>query len=296
MQEPAESPQGVLQGAIDIHLHSGPSIFPRAQNDIEVARGAAEWGVARFVLKAHEGSTAERARLVNYVVPGSRAVGSIVLNQFVGGLNPLAAELALMQGARVVWLPTIHAANHIRHHGGASFSVPVMGSSLPSRPVEGISLLEGNGELRKIVYEILDLVRDFDAVLATGHISPEETLKVVPIAAKRGIKRIVVNHPDFAATRMDLETQLSLAKAGAFIEFAVLYHRPEWAGISYQAVIDRVRRLGVDRFLLSSDFGQRSYGPPWAAFAKEVQGLLEVGLDGHELDTILRHNPAQLLD
>ncbi len=296
MQEAAESPLGVLHEAIDLHLHSAPSLFPRAQNDIEVARSAEEWGITRFVLKAHEGSTAERAQLVNHVVPRNRAVGSIVLNQFVGGLNPHAAELALQQGARVVWLPTIHAANHIRHHGGASFSVPVMGSGLSSRPVEGISILDEDGRLRDAVYEILDLVRDFDAVLATGHVSPSETLNLVPAAVARGVKRIIVNHPDFAATAMDLETQLRLADAGAFIEFAVLYLRPEWAGVTHQAVVDRVHRLGADRFLLSSDFGQRSYGPPWAAFASEVQRLLEAGLSEAELDTVLRHNPAHLLD
>jgi len=292
MAESTEEPRGILKGAIDLHLHAAPSVFPRAVNDLEAAESASQWGMAGFVLKAHEGSTAERASIANHAAPGGRAVGSIVLNQFVGGLNPLAVEMALALGARVVFLPTIHAANHIRHFGGPTFS-----RSVPSqfRPVEDIELLDAGVRLRPEVLDILDIVRDAGAVLATGHISPMETDRLVSAAAERGVEKIVVNHPDFAATRMDIETQVALARRGAYIEFPVLYHRPEWAGVSHEDLVARIPRIGAGRFVLSSDFGQKDNGNPWEALAREVSALLRAGLKEQDLDTILRRNPGRLV-
>jgi hypothetical protein len=195
MIPPNEAMGSVLKGAIDLHLHTSPSIFPRYANDLEVARSASAWGVTAFVLKAHEGSTAERAFLVNYAQPGSTAIGSIVLNHFVGGLNPFAVEVALALGARVVWLPSIHAANHLHHYGGATYSA--MASSLTSRPIEGISLLDASGDIRPEVIHILGLVRDAGAILATGHINPNETRKVVAAAVELHLERVIVTHPVF---------------------------------------------------------------------------------------------------
>jgi len=183
MAESTEEARGILRGAIDLHLHAAPSVFPRAMNDLEAAESASRWEMAGFVLKAHEGSTAERASIANLAVQGGRALGSVVLNHFVGGLNPLAVEMALVLGARVVFLPTIHAANHMRHFGGPTFSPTV-----PSRfrPVQGIELLDSDGRLRPEAFDILDIVRNAGAVLATGHISPMETDKLVSAAAREG--------------------------------------------------------------------------------------------------------------
>ena len=38
--------------------------------------------------------------------------GSITMNRQVGGINPVAVEVALKLGAKVVWLPTQWAGNH----------------------------------------------------------------------------------------------------------------------------------------------------------------------------------------
>ncbi|WP_243014991.1 DUF6282 family protein, partial [Brevibacillus borstelensis] len=74
-----------LKGAIDIHVHSSPSIFPRSVNDLELAEQAKQAGMRAIVLKAHEESTVSRAKLVSKVVEGIEVYGSLVLNEYVGG-------------------------------------------------------------------------------------------------------------------------------------------------------------------------------------------------------------------
>lgn len=283
----------LLRGAVDLHLHTAPSIFPRAADDFEVAAEAATWGVAGFVLKAHEGSTAERAYLVNRHLPGAGAAGSLVLNHFVGGLNPHAVQVALAQGARMVWLPTIHAANHLRHYGGPTYSA--MASSVEPRPLDGLSALDSSGTIRDEVLEIVDLVRDAGAVLATGHLGRDEVHALAAIARQRGLERLVVTHPDLEVSGLGEDDQARLAGLGAYLELTALNHRPQWGGLPHAAVVQRVRRMGAERFVLASDFGQRASGPPWEAFAAEVASLLRAGLGERDLEIMLRRNPRALL-
>src|SRR5487761_534860 len=103
---------------VDLHVHSAPSLLPRHGDDRATAAAAERAGIELFVLKAHEGSTAERALLV-----GGGAVGGIVLNSPVGGANPEAVRVAAQLGARVVWLPTISSPAHKRANRSAELSV-----------------------------------------------------------------------------------------------------------------------------------------------------------------------------
>ena len=64
----------------------------RRIDDVSLARRFEEVGLEGFVLKSHYGSTAERAAVVRGVVPGVKAMGALVLNQAVGGMNALAPE------------------------------------------------------------------------------------------------------------------------------------------------------------------------------------------------------------
>src|SRR5436309_482832 len=50
---------------------------------------------------------------------GGGALGAIALNLAVGGLYPLAGEIAAREGARLVWLPTVDSENERRSHAAA---------------------------------------------------------------------------------------------------------------------------------------------------------------------------------
>lgn len=286
--------RSILSEAYDLHVHSGPSIFPRFEDDLGLVRQAAEFGMRSIVLKAHEGSTAERAALMNKVQSDVTVVGSVVLNHFVGGLNPHALEVALELGARVVWFPTIHSAGHLRHFGAPAYtSLPTKLQS--SRPVAPLTLFDEEGKIVPSVYEIVDLVAQRDVVLATGHLDAREVHALVRLAKDRGVQRIVATHPDFATIRMSLDEQQQLCQLGAVVEKTALTHQPEWEGLPYEHFVEHLRRLDPSRVILSSDFGQMDSGPPYPGFAEFLTGLLAAGAPESVLEKAIRQTPAELL-
>ncbi|MGP4052089.1 DUF6282 family protein [Streptomyces sp. 2A115] len=176
-----------LTGAIDSHVHAGPDLFVRSGDAADFARATREAGMGALVFKAHHESTATRA----YRRAGCarhRVYGGIVLNGFVGGLNPLAVAAALDQGARVVWGPPLHAAHHVRCLGVGTFGLRNLRvrSSLAMEP--GITVLDSNGRLLPQMREVIGLAKDQDAAVSTGHLGDEEVRRVAMVCAEEGVR------------------------------------------------------------------------------------------------------------
>jgi hypothetical protein len=121
--EPSEQARELVRGAFDTHVHIAPDVVERKIDDVSLARRFQELGMAGFVLKSHYGSTAERASVVRAAVPGTQVLGAISLNRAVGGINPLAVEVAAREGARTVWLPTVDAVNEAGERSSANLPV-----------------------------------------------------------------------------------------------------------------------------------------------------------------------------
>ena len=51
----------LLEGSIDIHIHSAPDVYPRLLNDVELALSAKENGMRAILVKNHYFETAGRA-------------------------------------------------------------------------------------------------------------------------------------------------------------------------------------------------------------------------------------------
>jgi hypothetical protein len=197
-------------GIVDLHVHSAPSLLPRHGNDNDTARAARHAGVSTLVLKAHEGSTAERALLA-----GNGAVGGVVLNSTVGGANPDAVRVAGMFGARVVWLPTISSERHQSASQNRELSVH---RDLHFRTVPVIR----DGHLDDAWNPVFEEVAAADMVLASGHVSMDETVVAFRAARALGVRRFLVNHPlmPFLGWRDDHAT--SLSELGAYLELGIL--------------------------------------------------------------------------
>ena len=104
---PAVSP---IEGLMDTHFHSGPDVFARALDDEQGAQLYKDRGMGALVLKNHVVPTADRAWFVRKHMAGINVFGGIALNNSVGGLNPIAVDIAGRLGAKVVWLPTVDSA------------------------------------------------------------------------------------------------------------------------------------------------------------------------------------------
>src|SRR3954469_11211715 len=108
---PSARARALVRGGFDPYVHAAPDFAPRRITDLELAHRCLALGLAGFGLTSHYTATAERAAVVNAAVGRPVAVGSIVLNHAVGGLNATAVEVAARQGARIVWLPTVSSEN-----------------------------------------------------------------------------------------------------------------------------------------------------------------------------------------
>src|SRR5512143_2513337 len=150
-----------LAGAADLHCHFGPDPHrTRSVDAFEAAREAAAAGHRAIVLKSHDSPTASLAWAVQRDVGDAISVfGGICCDREVGGMNPAAVEVALGLGARIVWLPTLSTRQDFEDGGGGEVGVPGA----------GIVVAGADGELLPETNEVLSLVREHDAVLATGH-------------------------------------------------------------------------------------------------------------------------------
>lgn len=269
-----------LEGAIDMHIHTAPDVRPRRLDDLALAREAAGAGMRAILLKSHHTLTADRATIVDRLVDGIRVFGGLALNDAVGGLKPAAVEAALVLDAREIWMPTLSAANHRRAAG-------VLGG--------GISILDGVGALRPVVFEILNLIAQHDAILGTGHLSVQEIQHLVPAAQAAGVKRIVITHPELSIVNMPVAVQQDLAAPGVFFERCLIATVFPGSGISLSAIAAAVRGVGPETSVLATDFGQLENPSPVEGLRDYIAGMMELGIGQTDIPRMTCLNPAWLL-
>ena len=216
---PTQRARDLLRGAYDTHIHIAPDVVEREIDDLSLARRFAELGMAGFLLKSHYTSTAERASVVSAAVPGVHVLGAIVLNRAVGGLNPLAVEVAAREGARTVWLPTVDSVNESHERDAPpGAKVPVwVELQLELREqgleIDPVAVVDDAGAVLPETVAVLERIARHQMVLATGHLGRDEIFAVVDAGRGQGIELIVITHPEFPSQSLSIDDQRALARA-----------------------------------------------------------------------------------
>ena len=283
-----------IRGAIDLHFHPAPCLFPRRATEYEIAVRASSEGLLGLLLKCHHESTVSRASILQREFPNMRIFGGIVLNRYVGGYNPKAVAAALELGGKEVWLPTVDAAYHTLVHGGAG-KYDVQDAGELKDEFKGLSAVK-NGELTQEAKDVFSLVAEHDVILGTCHQSFEELRIIVKEARKIGVKKILLTHPFFKVPGLTLEQTKELVELGAIAEFGYCTISPMWAYSNLEKLAQAIRTLGVENCVLMSDTGQRHNPFPSEALFLFSQGLFEKGLSKQDIDTMIKINPAKLLN
>jgi Family of unknown function (DUF6282) len=285
---PSEEARALVRGAVDYHVHVAPDFVSRRISDIDLARRCLETGQAGFGLKSHYWSTVERAQVVAAAVPGVVVLGTITLNRAVGGLNPLAVEVAARQGARIVWFPTVSAVNeqHEVLREGAHEKVPVwVAFELSLREAglacEPVPVVDDDGTLLPEANAVLDVIVRHGLVLCTGHLGRDEIFEVVEAAAKRGIHDVVVTHPEFPSQSIPPADQVELAKLGAIMERT--FTTPHTGKASWERVFEATRAVGVERTVWATDLGQNANPPVEDGLALMADSFLAAGFTEQEI-------------
>lgn len=287
-----------MTGTIDIHVHAGPSVANRRVDTGDMMLDAIRSGYDAFITKDHYfPSMMGTDMITKFLGEGKcKAYGCIVLNNSVGGINIHAVDAACAMGAKIVFMPTVSALNHINHHKKKSF----VGAGKMKIPEKPIYYLDENGELKPEVVEVIEYLAQYhpEVTLATGHGSVEESNKLIDKAVEVGLKKILVNHPffDIDAT---LDDMIHWAEQGAFIELnAVVFNAVEPAAhhLEFDIVEQLFQRVGYEKLVVDSDMGQAVYMPPVDGLAKFAETIkTRCGATDEQMYTMMHKNPAYLI-
>lgn len=232
------------------------------------------------MLKSHHVPTMDRAWWASRIVRGVSVYGSLVLNDSVGGINPAAVAVALQHNARIIWLPTLSAANHLNRKG-----------------VRGGLVVARRDRVTRAVSEILDLIAQRDVALATGHISLKEIRPVLKAAVRAGVRRIIVTHPEHSISRISLDDQRELLDiAPVFFERCV-WQPDEHGRMKPNAEINlaAIKAMGAAGTVISSDAGEAGL-PDWTVLLGEhLAWLSRQGVCAVDLKMMTTSNPGFLL-
>ena len=278
----------VMKGSIDMHIHHGPGGGSFSAYDLAVQ--ASQAGMRAIVLKDTGYPNAPMAAMINQLVPGITLFGSQCLNAYCGGLNPHAVQSAAQMGAKVIWMPTLSAANSVNVY--RKMGIPVS--------EEGLSLLDDRGQLYPSVLKILEIIKKYDIALATGHISPAECFAVVEEARKMGIDKIILTHPLGSETVLDqsltLEETIQLTRMGAYAEFTFVFHLPTELSYDPEITAGQIRAIGPEKCIISTDLGLFGHNAsPVEGFRMFIATLAHKGMSEEEITLMAKTNPAKLL-
>ena len=300
---PTERARELVRGGFDTHVHIDPDLIERRVDDVTLLGLFAERGLAGFLLKSHYVPTAERARVVTRVAPaGVVCKGAITLNRAVGGLNPLAVEIAGREGARTVWLPTVDAANetagrvdpksdptHPKLPAWAQMQQDLRARGMDQPPVD---VVDGSGRVLPELQQVLEVVAGHGMQLATGHLGRDEIFAVVDAARERGVQDVVVTHPDFPSQALSIEDQLDLVRRGALMERCFVTFHTEKA--PWERMIEGIRATGAEHNVLSTDLGQRFNPPVEDGLALMADRLLDAGFSEDDVRTVAVTNTRRM--
>lgn len=273
----------LMQGAVDLHVHSGPSLHPRKLDHIAALREADAAGMRAVLLKDHYYPTMPIAHLINENMGFSaQAIGSIVLNNPLGGFNPSAVDYALKQGAKVVWMATAHARNHMQHEADKpGFQFP-QNTAKTVAPIP-LSLTDEKDRVLDEVKHILDLIAAADAVVSGGHHHVTELFPFYEEAKARGVKRLFLNHPTYV-NDCSFQDVTALVAMGVKMEHSVCMFIPS----TFQMFDDDhlkavIAAAGVANTFFGTDLGQKNNPNPVDGMREIIETLIRIGHNDDEI-------------
>lgn len=284
----------LLEGAIEMHCHSSPSLFPRKQNDWELLEDAKQAKMHGIVIKSHESQTYDRATLLNLKQKDVKVIGGLVLNHFSGGLSPFTVDAAIQSGAQIIWMPTFSSKQHQNYFEKRKTNL-FKNSNMLSQQGYGIEILDENDRLKMHVHEILELIASSNAILSTGHLSVKEVCILVREAKIHGIDKILIQHADLGIARIPLDIQQDLVRQGAIIEKCYLACSSEFNDLTLAEMAENIKILGADACVMVTDYGQAHHIPVVEAFSHFVDDMLANGITESEIQTMIQKNPLHLL-
>ncbi|MBE7734266.1 DUF6282 family protein [Devosia faecipullorum] len=294
-QERDDAISALLVGAVDLHCHSGPAVMPRILDHHEQLMEASAAGFRAVVTKDHFYLGTPHALLLETLFPdtGTRMFSGIALNNASGGINPHAVDHAVKLGAKIVWMPTLSAANHIAKMATEAKTFPKVAGALDAIP---LSVLDANGRLTDQTLQVLDLIAAADVILAGGHLSAKELLILFEEGRRRGVKKMMVNHPTYVISCTDDDIR-AMVELGAKMEHSICQFIPGRAQkFEKEFAVHLIEAAGVENTIFGSDLGLSGSARPVDGYRTFVGQLLDLGVAPDDITTMISRNGALWLN
>jgi hypothetical protein len=319
-----ELPNELLTGAIDTHVHAGPVLDsnPGHADPIEIALEARAMGMRGVVYYDVFGGSSGISWLVNRHVEGIETFGAYLMNSGHGGLNPRAVRTALHieGGCRM-----ISFGSHCTYAQASNESTVIDGKKVPLHEAYPKFAEEELSRAVRIpladpvpdaLAEIMEMVAARPEVyLNTGHVSHDEVFRIVELAERYGVEKVLVSHP--ARWQLSTAEQKELAAKGVWLEGCLVdifattaplthyYAEPEyidrgWAETPHTVnpvsdYMNIIKEVGPEHFVLGTDYGVRALPSAVQGMRTWAALLLDYGFEVTQIREMIAHNPARLL-
>lgn len=287
--------EALLQGSVDLHCHSGPAAMPRILDHHDQLMEAAEAGFKAVVSKDHYYLGTPHAVILEKLFPetGVRFFSGIALNNASGGINPHAVDHAVRLGGKIVWMPTLSAANHISKVATEAKGFPKVAGAPDPIP---LSVLDANGAITDETKHVLDIIAAGDIILAGGHLGVDEQIPMFEEAKARGVRKMLVNHPTYLIG-CEISHIRQLVGIGVTMEHSITQFIPGRGQKSPPlAVLPLIEAAGVDNTIFSSDLGLQGSARPVDGYRVLIGELLEAGTSEDDIRTMFGRNAARMLN
>lgn len=289
----------LLKGSVDLHCHSGPSVMRRYFDHYEALQEAASIGLKAMLIKDHCYSATPVTEMLNkhFSHFGVHLMSGVPLNNPVGGLNIHAVDHGIQLGAKLIWMPTYCAANHVHYHRGhEEFNDQFPKTDRLTVPPSPITVLDEAGRLKPELGPILDVIAKADVVLSSGHLHISEIWPLFEEARKRGIRRLLCNHPTFIIGA-SVEDVRQLAAMGVYIEHSSCMFTPGNKYMFYdpQQLQELIEAAGIDRTILGSDLGVFDGFKLAEGSRATIEVLLDLGYSEEDIRKLTSVNAGKLI-
>lgn len=289
----------LLKGAIDLHVHSGPSVMPRILGHDEAQAQAEEAGFRAILYKDHYYPGMAHAEMLERAYPDRKVklFSGTALNNACGGINRYAVDHCIKLGGRIVWMPTFSAKNHLEKYA-AKHKQAMSFPTTREKMVEPMPLtvLDANGALTDETKVCLDLIAEGDIILAGGHLHVTEQVPLYEEAKRRGVRKMMINHPTYLIDCTD-EDMRSFASMGVYLEHSICMFIEHSRTKMFEAseLKHIIEVAGADRTVLGSDLGMMDAPLPVEGWRAVIAMLLDMQFSEAEIRKMISGNAATLL-
>jgi hypothetical protein len=125
-------------------------------------------------------------------------VGCARAGSAIARTSSIGIEHGIKLGAKLVWMPTFSSRNHLDHHKkDEHFTEKFPQTKKKMLEPIPLTVVDGSGKLLPEVAPILDMIAENDIVLSSGHLHITEIWPLFEEAKRRGVKRLLCNHPTY---------------------------------------------------------------------------------------------------